>query len=256
MTEVMEDKIAASETAKSLGNEYFNAKNFDEAIKHYTDAIRLNPENAVFYSNRSVCYASKKDWRAALEDALICVSKDSAFQKGYMRLATAQIELQMFDDAEAALEKAASLQSENDQISKLRKLIATKKAVGLSIVNKPTTQLDASQRKEYFELYEQGEAYKKDLRTLNTRIAVGNRDLKVNQATLTHVSSLGDNVPLYRSVGKSFILNDKASIEKRLEDNHTINIKSLRDSLDRKEYIERRLNSATTNLKAMTTAVM
>ena len=35
-----------------LGNEAFATKKFDEAITHYNEAIRLDPNNAVFYSNR------------------------------------------------------------------------------------------------------------------------------------------------------------------------------------------------------------
>jgi tetratricopeptide (TPR) repeat protein len=35
-----------------LGNEFFSAKKYDEAIIHYTTAIAEDPENAVYYSNR------------------------------------------------------------------------------------------------------------------------------------------------------------------------------------------------------------
>jgi hypothetical protein len=43
-----------------------------------------------------------------MEDAIMCVSKDAKFIKGYYRLSTAQIELQLFD--EAALTVQAALQ--------------------------------------------------------------------------------------------------------------------------------------------------
>jgi tetratricopeptide (TPR) repeat protein len=42
-----------------LGNEFFSAKKFDQAILHYTDAINADPENAVYYSNRR--YVSQSD---------------------------------------------------------------------------------------------------------------------------------------------------------------------------------------------------
>lgn len=151
----------------SLGNEAFKTKNFDEAIKHYSEAIRLNPSNAVYYSNRSACYASKSNWKASLEDALLCVSKDPKFIKGYYRLATAQMELQMFDDADATIKLGEAFESgmelfklmilfrnlfrdvEKELMSKLRKTLQTKKAVFTSkIAKKSPKQLDESQRKE------------------------------------------------------------------------------------------------------------
>jgi hypothetical protein len=35
-----------------LGNECFANKQFDEAILHYSTAIKEDPDNAVYYSNR------------------------------------------------------------------------------------------------------------------------------------------------------------------------------------------------------------
>jgi hypothetical protein len=44
-----------------------------------------------------------KDWQHAYDDALLCISKDPKFIKGYYRLASAQTELGNFDDAETTL---------------------------------------------------------------------------------------------------------------------------------------------------------
>jgi tetratricopeptide (TPR) repeat protein len=38
--------------ANRLGNTAFAAKEFDEAIKHYTAAIAIDSKNCVYYSNR------------------------------------------------------------------------------------------------------------------------------------------------------------------------------------------------------------
>lgn len=38
---------------QAKGNAAFSAGNFEEAIKHFTDAIELDPTNHVLYSNRS-----------------------------------------------------------------------------------------------------------------------------------------------------------------------------------------------------------
>lgn len=58
----------------------------------------------------SACYSALKNWQKSFEDALVCVSKDSKFIKGYYRLSTAQTELGMFDDAETTLKAALALE--------------------------------------------------------------------------------------------------------------------------------------------------
>ena len=45
---------------KALGNSAFQEGNFYEAIEHFTKAIELNPNDHIFYSNRSGTYASLK----------------------------------------------------------------------------------------------------------------------------------------------------------------------------------------------------
>ena len=45
----------------------------------------------------------------ALDDALVCIGKDPKYLKGYYRLATAQIELSQFDDAEASIKAGEAI---------------------------------------------------------------------------------------------------------------------------------------------------
>ncbi|KAL6904513.1 hypothetical protein GGI43DRAFT_397405 [Trichoderma evansii] len=61
--------MASADELKALGNKAIAEKNFDEAIDKFTQAIALQPENHILYSNRSAAYASKKDWDNALKDA-------------------------------------------------------------------------------------------------------------------------------------------------------------------------------------------
>lgn len=44
---------------QAQGNKAFQAGQFEEAIKHFTDAINLDPSNHVLYSNRSASHVSK-----------------------------------------------------------------------------------------------------------------------------------------------------------------------------------------------------
>jgi len=84
----------SADELKQLGNESFSRQEFDEAISLYSEAIKINPKNHVFFSNRSACYAGKKEWSAAAEDAKECMKLDPTFLKGYYRLATAQCEME------------------------------------------------------------------------------------------------------------------------------------------------------------------
>lgn len=72
---------------KALGNAAFAKKDFNEAIKYFSQAIEVAPEDKahVLYSNRSGSYASLKDWTKALEDAEACVKLNPSWSKGWNR---------------------------------------------------------------------------------------------------------------------------------------------------------------------------
>jgi stress-induced-phosphoprotein 1 len=61
----------------------------------------------------SACYASLKNWDRAYDDAVMSVSKDPKFIKGYLRLSAAQLELQRFEDAEMTLKAALAMEPGN-----------------------------------------------------------------------------------------------------------------------------------------------
>lgn len=94
----MTDKAKAAD-AKAKGNAAFQAKNFPEAIKHFTEAIGFDPTDHVFYSNRSACYASLEKYEEALSDGTKCVELKPDWPKGYTRKGLAQFFLQKYDDS-------------------------------------------------------------------------------------------------------------------------------------------------------------
>ena len=61
--------MALVQLLKAQGNKAFAAKDWDTAIDLFTQAIHLDPQNHVLFSNRSAAYAGKKQWDDALKDA-------------------------------------------------------------------------------------------------------------------------------------------------------------------------------------------
>lgn len=53
---VDDSKKAEADALKNKGNDAFKKSKFDEAVKYYTAAIEINPDDETYYSNRSGAY--------------------------------------------------------------------------------------------------------------------------------------------------------------------------------------------------------
>lgn len=95
---------------KAKGNAALAASNFEEAVEHYTNAIKLDPTDHVFFSNRSAAYLSKGDAAAALADASECVRVKPDWSKGYGRKGAALHSLGRFDEAVAVYNEGLSVE--------------------------------------------------------------------------------------------------------------------------------------------------
>lgn len=100
---------------KVEGNKAFAAKNFDEAIEKFSQAIELEPTNHVLYSNRSGAYASKKDFQKALEDADETTQLKPDWAKGWGRKGSALHGIGELTKAVEAFEQALKLDPNNAQ---------------------------------------------------------------------------------------------------------------------------------------------
>ncbi len=104
----------------------------------------------------SACHASLKDWQKSLEDALLSVSKDPKYIKGYYRLSSAQAELQLFDDAETTLRAALTMEPENEVIMRQIKALKAKKTAAANAAAAAKRgnykKLDEAQMKEVLSL--------------------------------------------------------------------------------------------------------
>jgi len=102
--------------AKTKGNAAFSKNDYDTAIKEFTEAIKHDPNDHVFYSNRSACYANKQMYNEALVDADKCVSIKGDWAKGYSRRGVALYGLKRFQEAKSVYEKGLSLEPSNQQM--------------------------------------------------------------------------------------------------------------------------------------------
>ncbi len=117
-----DDYLELANDFKDKGNASFQEGKTMEAIGFYGQAIDLNPDNHIFYSNRSAAYMQGDSISKALRDAEKCLSLKPDFVKGYNRLGAAQQGLKRFDAAIATFKKGIELSPDNDALwSALRK---------------------------------------------------------------------------------------------------------------------------------------
>ncbi|KAK1604794.1 hypothetical protein QYE76_028467 [Lolium multiflorum] len=90
----------AADHHRHKGNEFFQKKKYQEAVDHYTEAIKKNPNDHRVFSNRAQSHIYLRNLSEGLEDAEKCIELDPTFLKGYLRKANAQF---LMDNYESAL---------------------------------------------------------------------------------------------------------------------------------------------------------
>jgi tetratricopeptide (TPR) repeat protein len=101
---------------KDQGNEAFQLgtnEGIQKAILLYSQAIDLDPDNHVFYSNRSAAYLKADSKSKALWDAEKCVELAPSWIKGLQRLGAAQQSLKRFPAAIDTFKKALEMDPDN-----------------------------------------------------------------------------------------------------------------------------------------------
>ena len=111
----------AAEAMKSQGNECFLAKDYHAAISAYSEAIKLQGNNHILWSNRSACYLLIKEPRNALIDAMMCRRLKPDWPKGAYRVAAARMALGMYEDAAVAAFEGCKLDENNEELKKILK---------------------------------------------------------------------------------------------------------------------------------------
>ena len=102
---VEKDLVLANE-AKEKGNDYFRAKNYDDAIAAYSTAVSLCPtdeehkENlSVFLGNRAAAYFSVDEYDCVVDDCTASLELNPSYVKVLMRRSQAYEKLTKPEDA-------------------------------------------------------------------------------------------------------------------------------------------------------------
>ncbi|XP_076239622.1 stress-induced phosphoprotein 1 [Calliopsis andreniformis] len=123
---------------KEKGNAALQEGRFEEAIKYYTEAINLDGNNHVLYSNRSAAYAKAEQYQQALEDAEKTVALKPDWGKGYSRKGSALAYLGKYDESIDAYKTGLQLDPNNAQLkSGLEEVKAQKQAAASNPFNTP-----------------------------------------------------------------------------------------------------------------------
>ena len=111
---------------RSKGNEFFNAKRWNDAIACYSRAIELSPNNVTLFSNRSAAFTQLGQFHNALLDAEKCITLQRDWVKGHFRRGKALLGLQNYAEAIVSLKEALNCESGSKEIQEALRLAVSK----------------------------------------------------------------------------------------------------------------------------------
>jgi tetratricopeptide (TPR) repeat protein len=103
---------------KALADAAFRKADYSTAIQEYTNAISLDPDFYLLYSNRSAAYLANGEKSKALADAKKCVSLKPDFVKGHNRLAASMMSLGRWNEARNVYRNVLNSLDEDNEVAK------------------------------------------------------------------------------------------------------------------------------------------
>ena len=95
---------ARARHAKEAGNRAFAAKQYEEAVQHFTSALTLH-NDPIYFSNRAAAHLALKQYRQAAEDSRHVIALDKKWVKGWSRLAAAHSGLEEWSEVSVLSDK-------------------------------------------------------------------------------------------------------------------------------------------------------
>ncbi|XP_043344933.1 small glutamine-rich tetratricopeptide repeat-containing protein beta isoform X3 [Cervus elaphus] len=114
------------------GNNHMKEENYAAAVDCYTQAIELDPNNAVYYCNRAAAQSKLGHYTDAIKDCEKAIAIDSKYSKAYGRMGLALTAMNKFQEAVTSYQKALDLDPENDSYKSNLKIAEQKLREGSS----------------------------------------------------------------------------------------------------------------------------
>ena len=134
---------------KTQANEYFKNEDYSKAIDLYSEAIKLDTNQAAFYGNRSIAYLKNECFGYALNDASIAIELDKTYIKGYYRRAMAYMALGKYKEALKDFEYIMKVKPNDkdarmkyDSCSKIVRRLAFEKAISIDYNRSVSATID------------------------------------------------------------------------------------------------------------------
>ncbi|XP_028026548.1 hsp70-Hsp90 organizing protein 3-like [Bombyx mandarina] len=109
-------KPTTVEELKIKGNECVKDGKFIEAVLHYTQAIKMDPNNYILHSNRSFAFLKLDQHYLSLQDANETVRLQPQWAKGYFRRAEVEAASGLYDEAIISYTHALQLDPQNQKL--------------------------------------------------------------------------------------------------------------------------------------------
>jgi len=103
--------------AKDEGNVLFKAQRFPEAVQCYNEAIKRDPSNPAYLTNRAVAYNKLGEYPSAVKDCDSAIELDPKFSRAFLRKGQAYQFMREFTKSMEAFERGLQVDPDNQELN-------------------------------------------------------------------------------------------------------------------------------------------
>nr|XP_014425910.1 small glutamine-rich tetratricopeptide repeat-containing protein beta isoform X6 [Pelodiscus sinensis] len=126
LSDSLPEDIEKADQLKDEGNNHMKEENYVAAVDCYTQAIELDPNNAVYYCNRAAAQSKLSNYNEAIKDCERAIAIDPKYSKAYGRMGLALTSMNKYQEAITSYQKALVLDPENDSYKSNMKIAEQK----------------------------------------------------------------------------------------------------------------------------------